>query len=53
MKVNGANANLRCSSGGVVFALILFFCPVSSRTAYFLADALQIDARFLLAPSKN
>jgi hypothetical protein len=35
---------------GVVFAHILFFCPVSSRTTYFLADALQIDARFIVSP---
>jgi RsiW-degrading membrane proteinase PrsW (M82 family) len=35
---------------GCVFALILFFCPVSSRTTYFLADALQINARFVVGP---
>ena len=38
---------------GVVFALILFFCMVSSRTTYFLIDHLQVPFFVVVGPSEE
>jgi RsiW-degrading membrane proteinase PrsW (M82 family) len=38
---------------GVVFALILFFCMVSSRATYFLIDAFQVPFFIPVGPSEE